>query len=355
MDKEIVSIQNEHCSLTIERLGGSIVDFHLLQQDINPLNFTMPYQSELHDNYNFKGHFLCLGRWGDPSRGELAAGLNKHGEFLKLHWTADEEDGYLKMYASSKLEGLSVTRKAKLSDRSSCYQVVEKVRNENALGRMYQVVQHPTIAAPFLNAETIVDCNATLGFDYESEKYTSSIATLWPQVKTKNGLNLKLDKPDISCSSVFSFIVDPGAAYGWITAWSPVHHILLGYVWKRDDYPWINHWLHLENKNWDSSEANTANNAPGQLLYRGLEFGNTGVHKPFNEMLSQDLLNVLGEPTFNYIDAGEEHIRSFYSFMYALPSGFKGVQNISLNPEDIYIIEKETHNKIIIPHNFNQT
>ena len=347
-------MHNEQCSITIDKLGGGIVDFHLREQGVNPLNFNFLHQSKYHDDLYFKGHFLCLGRWGDPSPGELAAGLNKHGEFLKLKWKAVKEDNTINMSASSKLEGLSIERKMELSKQSPCFKIIEKVRNDNVLGRMYNMVQHPTIANPFLNEETIVECNATLGFDYAADRYDDSFATLWPLVQIKNGAHIKLDKPDQSYSSIFCFIVNPKEEYGWITAWSPIHNTLLGYIWKRSDYPWINHWLHWEAAAGNNQSLSIAgNNSPGKLLYRGLEFGATGIHKPFNEILVKNLLNVLGESSLCMIDAGEEHIRSFYSFMYAIPSGFKGVQNVSFNPEDISVFEKETDAKINIPHTFN--
>ena len=347
-------LENEQCSLQIEDVGGSIVDFHLKGQNINPLNFKMLHQSPFHEDLYFKGHFLCAGRWGDPSKGEMAKGVNKHGEFVKLKWAGKQEANTLDMFASSKLEGLSVTRRIEISSLSACYKITDNLCNENPLGRMYQIMQHPSLAGPFLNSDTIVDCNATAGFDYAHEKFGNSIVTQWPNVYTKNGLKLKLDRPDKNYSSVFPFIVNPAETFGWITAWSPEHRLLIGYIWEREDYPWINHWLHWEEPTSGLSPEGNETENTGKILYRGLEFGNTGIHKCFNEIFSQNLLHILGETSVGYIDAGETHTRTFYSFLHTMPEKFKGVQQVNFNKRNITILEKKTNEIIVIPHNFNQ-
>lgn len=343
MRENSLSIQNEQCTLVVNKTGGSITGFQLGKEGVNPFTFSMAHKTDLQDEVVFEGHFLCLGRWGDPSVGEQASGLNKHGEFVKLNWSAVIDDLMIQLNAFSPLEGLSAERKMELSKHSACYKLTDKIRNEDALGRMYQIVQHPTLAAPFLNAGTVVECNATLGFDYTSEKYETSQATLWPYMTLKDQKKIQLDQPDIPFSSVFPFIVNPEDDHGWITAWSPDHKTLTGYIWERKQYPWINHWLHWEN------------NIQGQpeLIYRGLEFGNTGIHKPFKEILSNDLLYVLGQPSTGFIDSGEELTYSFYSFIHALPAGFKGVEKIILNTENISILEKETGKIISIDHTLN--
>ena len=353
MDSKFWLLENEQCSLQIEKLGGNMVDFHLKGKNVNPLNFKMLHQSRYHEDFCFKGHFLCLGRWGDPSPGEMANGLNKHGEFLRTIWEGVTDDHTLHLFASSNLEGLSLKRKIELSTLSSGYKVTDQVYNKNDLGRMYQVVQHPTIARPFLNENTMVDCNASSGFDYAFEKYECAVTMKWPNGYTKSGLKIKLNKPDSDYSSVFPFIVNPDDEYGWLTAFSPDHQLLLAYIWKRKDYPWINHWLHWEEDETGLALENTVLRRRKRLLYRGLEFGNTGIHKPFNKILSENLLNILGESSVDFIDAAETHTRTFYSFIHSPPGNFKGVEKIQFKKNKISIYEKTTNKVIVIPHTFN--
>src|SRR5690606_36475405 len=223
MDENSLEIRNEKCTLSVNKKGGCITGFQLGREVVNPFTFQMKIESPFHEAIEFKGHCLCLGRWGDPSEGELALGINKHGEFVKINWDGIAEDRVITMSALSKKEGLSVNREIRLCEHSACYKLTEKIRNANELGRMYQMVQHPTIAAPFLNAGTIIDCNASLGFDYAAEHYETAQATLWPFVITKDQQKIQLNQPETPYSSVFPFIVNPADEYGWITAWSPVH------------------------------------------------------------------------------------------------------------------------------------
>lgn len=362
MEENLVSLQNEYCFLEVDSYGGAIVNFQLLQSpsasgdelasgfinespsasgddqasgSVNPLNFRYHSAPEGLDPIDFKGHFLCLGRWGDPSTGELAAGLNKHGEFIKLKWTINKEDErHLTMTSESTLEGLLVKRSILLDTHSPCFLVKENVTNINSLGRLYQVVQHPTITAPFLNESTLVDCNASLGFDYASDEYDETDVSIWPNVKTASGEIINLVRPSTSYSSVFPFIIHHIDEHGWMTAVSPEHNLMLGYIWKRKDYPWINHWIH-------------------DGIYRGLEFGNTGVHKPFREILDKGLLKLLGESTAGFIDAGEIHDRSYLSFIIPVNKDYRGVERILYTPESITIVEKQRLEKISISHQFN--
>jgi hypothetical protein len=68
-----------------------------------------------------------------------------------------EDDGSLTMSVSLPLAGLLVDRTMAL--RGAALHVSETVTNANTLGRVYNIVQHPTIAPPFLTTETVVDCN----------------------------------------------------------------------------------------------------------------------------------------------------------------------------------------------------
>ena len=71
--KSRACIENESASLSINLDGGAIIDFQLKTTGINPLSFLYPNDLMPSNNKNgaaYQGHFLCLGRWGEPSSGE---------------------------------------------------------------------------------------------------------------------------------------------------------------------------------------------------------------------------------------------------------------------------------------------
>ena len=152
--KELVSIQNKNCSLTLDLNGGAITDFHLASNKINPLSFAFSKDQMPQNNKEgapYQGHFLCLGRWGEPSVGEIKAGLPNHGEIANILWHQVEtnQDIILEMQTSGKREGLSVQRKIVLDQHEAIFIIKEKVLNINPLGRLFSMVQHPTLAIPF--------------------------------------------------------------------------------------------------------------------------------------------------------------------------------------------------------------
>ena len=165
----LITLQNKLASLSVDMFGGAIVDFHLHNR-VNPFTFRfskkqMPVNNKAGANY--QGHFACIGRWGEPSVGELKAGLPNHGEAANILWQQQKVSSLtLTMEADCAKEGLHVTRTVSLDKQSALFYIKETMTNSNVLGRLYNIVQHPTIAAPFLSSDTIVTCNAAKGFEY---------------------------------------------------------------------------------------------------------------------------------------------------------------------------------------------
>jgi hypothetical protein len=59
------------------------------------------------------------------------------------------------------------------------------------------------------------------------------ITVNWPIVNDGDGKQFDLQNPKHEYNSVFSFIVNSDDEYGWITAYSATHQLVLGYVWQR--------------------------------------------------------------------------------------------------------------------------
>ncbi len=322
----LVSLQNDTTVLTTDLFGGAIIDFHFKDEDINPLSFAFSKEQMPGNNKEgapYQGHFLCLGRWGEPSAGEVKAGLPNHGQVANILWDIKKNSSQntLQMNATAPLEGLSIKRKIVLDATNSLYAVKEVIQNFNPLGRLYNMVQHPTLATPFLDETTIIDCNAAEGFEQAFYKEVNSNTIHWPLTKDDKQQGIDLRKSLTRYNAVFSFVVKEDAEYGWITAFSPKYNLLLGYLWKRSDYPWIHHWQHFTN---------------GMIQYRGIEFGTAGIHQPFKEILNTSSI-LFGEKTFAFIDAGESISKNYFSFIYETGPAFEGVENIRIINDQVRI------------------
>ncbi|MEO6149545.1 MAG: hypothetical protein ABIN95_01930 [Mucilaginibacter sp.] len=339
----IIKVKNSEASVSVDLNGGAITEFRLKDIDVNPISFKFSKDQMPANNKSgavYQGHFACIGRWGPPSDGEIKTGQPNHGQSAVSLWEeAEHTDTTIKMKVHTSLEALDTFRTLTISSDAAAFEVTEVIKNVSNTGRLYNVVQHPTLAAPFLNKDTRVDSNATSGLNYNFDTNPLQYACEWPKGLCEDGRVIDLNVPDIVHNSVFSFVVDKQAAHGWITAWSPVHSLLIGYVWKRADHPWIDVWQQF---------------GEGELKFRGIEFGTSGVHKSFKEIMAHNNTRLLGENTVSYLDAGEEVSRSYGAFLLKTGSGFTGVEsitvqngNLSIKPKQGEAIELKTGFKTI--------
>ena len=289
--------------------GGSLFSFRL-NGGLNPL----VWLDAADNNATFRpmAHFLCLDRWGQPSPGEQKAGVPFHGEAARVEWKiVNATSNELIMVASLPLAGLDVWRRARLVGRDCVLIIQETVTNRNNMIKIYNMVQHPTIGAPFLDEHTTIDSNANRGFMQSSQMpFPEQPSVYWPEA-LHNGetVNMRFLTHNENPTLV-SYVVN--GQTGWATASSPTNNLMLGYIWRTSDYPWFNVWRHLGPDN--------------KPLARGLEFGTTGLHQPLNVLLEKS--KIFKRNIFTCLDAGESKTRVYIAFLAKIPEGWDGVRKI---------------------------
>jgi hypothetical protein len=304
--------------------GGSIVGFQFKDQRLNPLTWTSDEPAPAHP----MGHFLCLDRWGAPSEAESRNGMPFHGEASHVTWRMAREPqragGAIRaeMAATLPLAGFEVNRRMELSEDAALLRVSESVTNNNKLGRVYNMVQHPSIAPPFLDETTVVDANARQGFMQSSPlPNPQEPAVWWPQaLKDGQPVNLRrlVDDDD---PGVVSFVIDD--EYGWVTASNAARGLLIGYIWKTSGYPWLDIWRHAQD---------------GKPAARGLEFGTTGLHQPEEILVAKG--KIFGRMIYAHIDAGETVTRSYAAFLFKIPADYRGVGGITYGSGRLVLHER---------------
>lgn len=331
-----VVLKGTEATLTMDRWGSAFSAWKMQGKDINPYDWSLTTAQMPKNNQvgpPFRGHFLCVGRWGAPSDGEILKGMPHNGEVNTLAWNLDQplKDGKVKTSLNLPLEQMRVTREVAIHPKGTSFQVKETFTNELNLGRIHNVVQHATIGGAFLNPSTLIDCNADEGFDQRvNPEKLDSAAFTWPDGKLPDGpADLRTVNDDRGYVTTHIFSADK--KLGWITATDPTNGLLMGYVWYTAEYPWVNVW------HWKKD---------GKPHAHGLEFGTCGLGKPY-KLLLEKRVSFRGKNMFDYIDAGETQTKRYMAFMLAIPTDFKGVADIKLDGKVMLIKERGGQNRTI--------
>lgn len=329
-----MNLENSQVLLTVNLNGGSYLDFHFKELPLNPVSFRAndPGQPEA------GGHLLCFDRWGPPTDAEKANGFVHHGEVNSQVWKIIAEpqikNGSIvcSMMCSLPMGGLELTRTIELSGDEPIFFVRERIKNLNKYGRMFNIVQHVTIAPPFLDRTTLIDNNTEKGFENKENGSLNQEEPVlnWPEAN-RDGQKITLRSFQNEWPRVSSFVHNQHDKYGWVTACNPNKKLMLGYVWEIKDYPWINFWRSMKD---------------GVPLAFGMEFGTTGLHEPFPVVAKKG--KIFDRNIYDFIDAGEVISKSFVAFLAKIPKDYKGVDSIKISDDEMLIKEKATVSRDII-------
>lgn len=332
--RETVSLKNNVSQVVIDTHGGSIAAFTIPGNEYNPLNYHHP---KMGDRSPIRmGHFVCCDRVGGSSKKEAANGMPSHGEAGSVVWNVLTQPSAQNPLQTSldcilPLAGLSIHRTLTLWQHAPVLEVTDTVTNNNSLGRIFNIMQHQSCAPPFLSTDVLVDANAERGFWFGSNrKKPFEPVVYWPVI-VSDGVSTDLRRiANTSGPGVTNFVIRNGEEYGWATVANPTAGLLLGYIWKAQDYPWFRLWRSYSNGN------------PQAL---GVEFSTT----PFN-FTDVDLYrigDVLDRYVYEYLDTGDSQQRSFIMFVASVTPDFAGVSEVRHTTEEIEIVERGGSGRII--------
>ncbi len=312
--------------------GGGIVGFCLKDSSLKgagltPLAWNNPGPADFEPRE--MAHFIVFDRWGNPTSAEAENGMTFSGEATHRKWKilSNPVEGSLAAEARVSLDmplaRLGLVRRMKLN--GSVLYVEDKITNKDKLGRPWNLIEHATIGPPFLNESTIVDTTVGQGFtqNFELRTPTPEEPVIgWPGYEYE-GREVDMRRlSDYAGPLVTSYVFPEGQKYGWITAFNPEYELLIGYVWKTAQFPWLNLWRHVEN---------------GKPKARGLEFGTTGLIQPFPVLASK--MKIFDRPLFKWIDAKETITREFMAFLCPVPLDYAGVSSLQVNGQGLTLIE----------------
>ena len=125
--------------------------------------------------------------------------------------------------------------------------------------------------------------------------------------------------------------LDPSRKLVFVTALHPGKGLLLGYVWKREESPWLQTWEYYV--------------APNQMA-RGLEFGTQPFDLPRREVIST--ASMFGVPTYRWLPAKSKITTDFLLFYTHTPTGFSKVDNVKMENGELRIEDRTTGKQITL-------
>ena len=311
---EAVSIEKELLRVTVTVEGGHVAEIYYKKQGVNPL-WIPPWASLEPSKYDaatypeygldgeskllmgIMGHNLCLDMFGPPSANEEAAGLTTHGEGSVVRYNIHAGGDQLEMSAELPLAGLSFKRAISLANEDVDF--VETVTNKTALDRPIAWTQHVTLGPPFLNAKTEFVFPAAKSRTFEHPEFDDGVMAVatdfkWPHLPLANGKSVDLrffyDEEPFSRFTTHLMTEDERA---WFAAFSPEHETLIGYDWRREDFPWLGLWQ--ENKMRSQAPWNKRG------VTCGLEFGASPYPETRRQMI--DRAPLFGAPVYRWLPA----------------------------------------------------
>jgi hypothetical protein len=329
-NRRAVQIENETLRLTVLVEGGHLAEAFHKPTRINPL-WTPPwpsiepstYDAAKHPEYGrnaeskllagLMGHNLCMDIFGGPSEEEAAAGITVHGEASVVPYDITAAKDSLTQRAEFPQAQLRFSRKISL-DKDGVIGFEEEVENLAALDRPIAWTQHVTLGDPFVEpGVTQFRASATKSKVIESD-FTGGKGYMkigaefdWPHVPSLKGGSVDMQVfPGLQVSGAFStHLMNPKREDAFFMAWSPKSKLLIGYMWKRADFPWLGIW--------EENHCRTVPPWNGKTITRGMEFGVSPMPETRRQMIERSKL--FGVPGYRWIPARKTVRVAYHAFL----------------------------------------
>ena len=123
--------------------------------------------------------------------------------------------------------------------------------------------------------------------------------------------------------------MDPGQRLAYVTALHPKKRLLLGYIFRQAESPWL--------QTWESYP-------PTGVMARGLEFGTQAFDQPARDVVTQNRL--FGALLYRWLPARGTIETDYLMFWTRTPDGFVGVDDVQVYPHKIRI-QDETSGQVV--------
>ena len=366
--REAYTLENEKIRISMLTGGGYFGEIRLISSDplksVNPMRVPhyatidpQDYEPNEHDLLygdggdckvmaGYMGHFLCFPYVGGAnSKLERNLGFATHGEAAVVKWNLEnkqntDKEARLRISADLPLSSYKVRRLITLVSGQTVIKVEEEVENLAGFDRPFQWVQHVTFGNPFISfGKTFVDAPVSrIAFSAQKDDPSNQNSVQWPLVKTAGGelLNAGVFNMQKGEGTYRDWLMDQERTHTWFTMYNKDYNVLIGYVFPKEQNPWIGDW----------QENGMKKHMPwnGEAVAWGLLVGTS----PFTSGVRQSIERgpVFDTKTYGWIGAKEKLKQSYLIFMTEIENDFMGVDELRIEKGTIYLVEKETAKQI---------
>ena len=293
------------------------------------------------------GHFVCVDGFGPVSAEEEAAGLPGHGEahqapFEVKYYGKQGHTTTLTLSTKLPLTQETFTRTIRMADGEDVIHVQSELESLLSFDRPVFWAEHATIGSPFLEpGVTVVDMSAhrakTRPYQPEKEglphRLPSDKEFTWPEapgLHTRK-IDLRAAPAEPNSGDHTTCLMDPARKLVFVTALHPGKRLLLGYLFKPQEYAWTQNWEYYP---------------PNKKLARGLEFSTQPFDVPRREVVQ--LNSLFGSPVFRWLAARTKIESRFLMFYAHTPEGFSKVDDVRLENDKIIIEDHKAHKQVTL-------
>ncbi len=354
-------LSNGRLELTVLTQGSVIANITMTDQSErlsplwNPLRLARDSGRDAQFTGTF-GHFVCVDGFGQPSAEERAAGLPQHGEAHVTRFTVnkDASGNTVSLSATLPIVQETFTRTFHMAPNENVIYVDSQLENLMGFDRPVNWAEHATIAAPFLEpgkTTVFLSGSRSQNRDYAANqqgrggaagggrganagrgnapatqrRLASGKDFTWPMSEGPDGTSVDLSVTPENPHYIdhAATLLDPTRRLEWVAALNTDKGLIYGYLFRREDYPWIQYW-----GNYPSVAG----------LVRGMEFATQPYDVARRDAISTN--SMFGTPLYRWLPAKSKIGSHFMIFYARVPEGFRKVDDVTLERGQITIQDR---------------
>jgi hypothetical protein len=155
----------------------------------------------------------------------------------------------------------------------------------------------------------------------------------WPMAPALNGdsIDVRPTPTKVPIGDHTTSLMDPARRLVFVTAFNTSRHLLLGYVFRREEYPWTQLWEFYPE---------------GDRIARGLEFATQPFDLPRREVIQTN--SMFDTPTYRWLPAKSTISSAFLIFYTRTPDGFRKVDSVVLDSGKLTVEDRTSGITIVL-------